>query len=174
MNWKTESKPLLWIIVIFSACFYLPVEVPRVQGAIMESLYPVKWYAREHVLLCLVPAFFHCRYRGRLRQSGRCHEIPEPKYAKDDRLRSCFRFRDDSCRLFLHHIAVVCRNLSHGRRAWTRLCVSLFRTPSINILAIVLTARILGPEMGIARALGAIVFAVVIRLLMHFFPQRRS
>lgn len=48
-------------------------------------------------------------------------------------------------------------------------CAFLYSGPAINILAIVLTARILGPEMGIARAVGAIIFAVVIGLLMHFF-----
>ncbi len=58
MNWKTEWKPLVWIIVVFIGCFFLPVETPRVQSAILESLYLVKWYAREHVLLCLIPAFF--------------------------------------------------------------------------------------------------------------------
>ncbi len=58
MNWKIEWKPLFWIVAIFLACFFLPVDAPRVQNAIIESLYLVKWYAQEHVLLCLIPAFF--------------------------------------------------------------------------------------------------------------------
>jgi len=45
----------------------------------------------------------------------------------------------------------------------------LYSGPAINVLAIILTARVLGPEMGIARAVGAILFSVVIGLLMHFF-----
>jgi uncharacterized membrane protein YraQ (UPF0718 family) len=60
--WKSEWKPLLWIVVGFIACFYLPVEAiqnsERLRNAVFESLYLVRWYAQEHVLLCLIPAFF--------------------------------------------------------------------------------------------------------------------
>ena len=56
--WKTEWKPLAVIFSLFVAAFYLPVGTARFDGAVRESLYLVKWYAREHVLLCLVPAFF--------------------------------------------------------------------------------------------------------------------
>src|SRR4030043_1256857 len=58
MNWRTEWKKLTVIILVFLGCFYLPVEVPRFNNALTESLQLVKWYAREHVILCLVPAFF--------------------------------------------------------------------------------------------------------------------
>ena len=58
MNWKNEWKYLLWMVVIFAGIFFMPIQVPRVQTAIMESLALAKWYAREHVLLCLIPAFF--------------------------------------------------------------------------------------------------------------------
>jgi uncharacterized membrane protein YraQ (UPF0718 family) len=43
----------------------------------------------------------------------------------------------------------------------------LYSGPAINVLAIILTARVLGPELGIARAVGAVVFSIVIGLLMH-------
>ena len=58
MFWKTEWKPLLWILGIFLLLYYLPVGIPRFDNAVFEALYLVKWYAEEHVLLCLVPAFF--------------------------------------------------------------------------------------------------------------------
>lgn len=58
MNWKEEYKKLIWIIAIFLAAFYLPVGNSRFTQAIYEALSLVKWYAREHVLLCLIPAFF--------------------------------------------------------------------------------------------------------------------
>ena len=58
MDFKSEWKKLLLIAGVFLACFYLPVGRPRFDGAVMESLHLVRWYAREHVLLCLVPAFF--------------------------------------------------------------------------------------------------------------------
>ena len=57
MNWKNEWKPLSIIITVFFAAFFLPVGVYRFDNALKEALELVKWYAEEHVLLCLVPAF---------------------------------------------------------------------------------------------------------------------
>ncbi len=52
----------------------------------------------------------------------------------------------------------------------------LYSGPAINVLAIILTARILGWELGLARAIGAVVFSVVIGLLMHliFLKEERA
>src|SRR4030043_1039422 len=58
MDLKKELKILVWIIVIFAFAFFLPVESARFNTAIAATLDLVKWYAREHVILCLLPAFF--------------------------------------------------------------------------------------------------------------------
>ena len=58
MNWKEEWKKLMAILAVFLGCFYLPVGTDRFDRAVLEALHLVKWYAREHLLLCLVPAFF--------------------------------------------------------------------------------------------------------------------
>ncbi|MCX7934543.1 MAG: permease, partial [Planctomycetota bacterium] len=63
MNWKSEWKNLALIVGVFLVCFFLPVAeqpagAPRFNNAVIESLHLVKWYAREHVILCLLPAFF--------------------------------------------------------------------------------------------------------------------
>ena len=58
MDFKSEWKKLSLIVAVFLVCFFLPVGVARFDSAITESLHLVKWYAREHVLLCLIPAFF--------------------------------------------------------------------------------------------------------------------
>jgi uncharacterized membrane protein YraQ (UPF0718 family) len=58
MSWNTEWKYLLFVIIAFLGCFYLPVGNERFDNAVFEGLHLVKWYAREHVLLCLIPAFF--------------------------------------------------------------------------------------------------------------------
>ena len=58
MDAKRERKKLALIVGAFLACFYLPVGWARFDSAVMEALHLVRWYAREHVLLCLVPAFF--------------------------------------------------------------------------------------------------------------------
>ncbi|HPO90842.1 MAG TPA: hypothetical protein PLJ44_07010, partial [Victivallales bacterium] len=55
---KGEWKVISLIIGVFLICFYLPVGSQRFDNAVLEAFYLVKWYAREHVLLCLIPAFF--------------------------------------------------------------------------------------------------------------------
>ncbi len=57
VQWKGEWKALLLIVGGFLACYYLPVGWPRFDNAINEALHLVKWYAQEHVILCLIPAF---------------------------------------------------------------------------------------------------------------------
>ncbi|NMC73136.1 MAG: hypothetical protein GYA56_02055, partial [Geobacteraceae bacterium] len=58
MNWRDEWKPLALIVAVFLGCYYLPVGTERFDNAILEAFHLVKWYAQEHVILCLVPAFF--------------------------------------------------------------------------------------------------------------------
>ena len=167
MNIRTEWKPLFWIIAVFAGCFFVPIEMPRVQAAVMESLYLVKWYAREHVLLCLVPAFFIAgavavfvsqaavmKYLGPNAKKVLAYGVAS---VSGTILAVC------SCTILPLFAGIYRMGAGLGPA-----CAFLYSGPAINILAIVLTARILGPEMGIARAVGAIIFAVVIGLLMHF------
>ena len=58
MSWKSEWKPLLWMVGSFALLYMLPTEQIRFRAAVLESLALVRWYAREHVILCLMPAFF--------------------------------------------------------------------------------------------------------------------
>ena len=58
VDWQSIWKPLMAIAGVFLAFFWLPIESSRFTGAVIESLALAKWYAQEHVLLCLVPAFF--------------------------------------------------------------------------------------------------------------------
>ncbi len=58
MNWKTENKYLLLIVTVFLGCYLLPIGTARFDNSLLEAFRLVKWYAQEHVLLCLVPAFF--------------------------------------------------------------------------------------------------------------------
>jgi len=157
MDWKSEWKPLVWIIVVFAGCFFLPVEAPRVQGAIMESLHLVKWYAREHVLLCLVPAFFIAGAVAVFVSQQAVMKYLGPKANKmlaygvaavsGTILAVC------SCTILPLFAGIYRMGAGLGPA-----CAFLYSGPAINILAIILTARILGPEMGIARAVGAKAF----------------
>ena len=58
VDWKKEWTKLAAIVAALLALFWLPVSWGRFAGAISEALHLARWYAREHVLLCLVPAFF--------------------------------------------------------------------------------------------------------------------
>ncbi|MCK5272388.1 MAG: permease, partial [Sedimentisphaerales bacterium] len=58
MIWKKEWKILVIMVGVFLGCYFLPVGNERFDGAVVESLQLIKWYAREHVVLCLIPAFF--------------------------------------------------------------------------------------------------------------------
>jgi uncharacterized membrane protein YraQ (UPF0718 family) len=58
IDWKEVWKPLAWIIGGFLIFFFLPIDSGRFTGSVIEALALAKWYAQEHVLLCLVPAFF--------------------------------------------------------------------------------------------------------------------
>jgi len=173
MNWKQEWKPLALIVTVFLACFYLPVGLPRFDNAILEAFHLVKWYAQEHVLLCLIPAFFIAGAISVFVSQGAVMKYLGAKANKvlaygvaavsGTILAVC------SCTVLPLFAGIYRMGAGLGPA-----CAFLYSGPAINVLAIVMTARILGPEMGIARAVGAILFSVVIGLLMHFFFRKEE
>lgn len=172
-NWKTEWKPLALIVGLFLACFYLPVGVPRFDNAVNEAFELVKWYAREHVILCLIPAFFIAGAIGVFVSQASVMKYLGPKANKalaygvasvsGTILAVC------SCTV-LPLFAGIWR-MGAGLGPATAF---LYSGPAINVLAIVLTARVLGLKLGIARAVGAVVFSVVIGLLMHLIFRKEE
>ena len=173
MDWKREWKKLAVIAAVFFACFYLPIGRPRFDNAVMESLHLVKWYAQEHVLLCLVPAFFIAgaisvfvsqasvmKYLGPTANKILAYGVAS---VSGSVLAVC------SCTV-LPLFAGIWR-MGAGLGPATAF---LYSGPAINVLAIILTARILGLEMGIARAVGAVAFSIIIGLIMHFIYRREE
>ena len=171
MSFKTEWKKLLWIGGIFALCFYLPVGAKRFDGAVIEALALVRWYAREHVLLCLVPAFFIAggisvfvsqasvmKYLGAGAKKVLAYGVAS---VSGSVLAVC------SCTVLPLFAGIYRMGAGLGPAT-----TFLYSGPAINVLAIILTARILGMEMGIARAVGAIIFSVVIGLLMHLIYRK--
>jgi len=149
----------------FLACFYLPVENLRFGNAIFEAFSSCQMVRSEHVILCLVPAFFIAElYRYLFSQAS------VMKYFGAKRISfshiAWLRFQDDPCRMLMHCPAAFFRNLQE-RAGLGPAVAFLYSGPAINVLAIILTARILGWQLGLARAVGAVVFSVVIGLLMH-------
>jgi uncharacterized membrane protein YraQ (UPF0718 family) len=173
MNWKEEWKPLAIIVVVFLACFYLPVGTQRFDNAILEAFHLVKWYAQEHVLLCLIPAFFIAGAISVFVSQGAVMKYLGAKAKKvlaygvaavsGTILAVC------SCTVLPLFAGIYRMGAGLGPA-----CAFLYSGPAINVLAIVMTARILGTEMGIARAVGAILFSVVIGLAMHVIFRKEE
>jgi len=173
IEWKTEWKKLLWIVAAFLVFFWLPVNWGRFTGGIMESLHLAKWYAREHVLLCLVPAFFIAGAIGVFISQASVMKYLGAKANKvlaygvasvsGSILAVC------SCTVLPLFAGIYRMGAGLGPAT-----AFLYSGPAINILAIILTARILGLELGIARAVGAIGFSVIIGLIMHFIYRKEE
>ncbi len=173
MELKKEGKILFFIILAFFFCYFLPVGTPRFDNAIMEALYLVKWYAREHVLLCLVPAFFIAGAIGVF-----ISQNSVMKYLGAD----ANKFIAYGVASVSGTILAVCSctvlplfagiyKMGAGLGPATAF---LYSGPAINVLAIILTARILGLELGFARAIGAVLFSIVIGLLMAIIFRKEE
>jgi uncharacterized membrane protein YraQ (UPF0718 family) len=175
--WRNEWKALVLIVLGFVACFYLPVEAlqgwERLHNAFWEALYLVRWYAEEHVLLCLIPAFFIAgaiavfvsqgavmKYLGPAAPKGLAYAVAS---VSGTILAVC------SCTVLPLFAGIYRMGAGLGPAV-----AFLYSGPAINVLAIILTARILGLELGIARAFGAVLFSVVIGLLMAFLFRKEE
>jgi len=170
-----EWKKFLYIAAIFLGCFYLPVENLRFTNAIFEALALVKWYAREHVLLCLMPAFFIAgaisvfvsqasvmKYFGAKANKFLSYSIAS---VSGTILAVC------SCTVLPLFSGIYKRGAGLGPAT-----AFLYSGPAINVLAIILTARILGWQLGLARAIGSVSFSIIIGLLMNliFLKEERA
>ena len=166
VSWKQEWKSLLLVVIAFLGCFFLPVGNARFDNAIRESLLLVKWYAQEHVILCLVPAFFIAgaiavfvsqasviKYLGASANKVVAYGVAS---VSGTILAVC------SCTVLPLFAGIYRRGAGLGPAT-----AFLYSGPAINVLAIILTARVLGMELGVARAVGAITFSVLIGLSMH-------
>jgi len=173
MSLKDHWKKLVIIIAVFLGCYYLPVGNLRFDNSITESLHLVKGYAREHVLLCLVPAFFIAgaisvfvsqasvmKYLGARANKVLAYGVAS---VSGSILAVC------SCTVLPLFAGIYKMGAGIGPAT-----AFLYSGPAVNVLAIILTARILGFEMGVARAVGAIIFSVVIGLLMHLIYRKEE
>jgi len=171
VNRKREWKTPALIAVVFLGFFYLPVGYPRFDNAVMEALHLTRWYAREHVLFCLVPAFFIAgavstflnraavmRYLGADADKTLAYGVASVSGAV---LAVC------SCTVLPLFSGIYRMGAGLGPAT-----AFLYSGPAVNVLAVILTARILGIELGVARAVGAVVFSIVIGLLMHLIFRR--
>ncbi len=173
MDWTREWKKLLLIAVIFLAAYFMPVETSRFQNAVLEAFQLVRWYAREHVLLCLIPAFFIAgaiavfvnqasvmKYLGAQAKKVVAYGVAS---VSGSVLAVC------SCTVLPLFSGIYKMGAGLGPAV-----AFLYAGPAVNVLAIILTARVLGLELGVARAIGAVVFSVVIGVLMQLIFRKEE
>lgn len=167
MDTKKELRILFWIIAVFVAVFFLPLDSERFMTAVTATLDLAKWYAQEHVVLCLLPAFFIAgviavfvsqgavlKYFGANAKKWLSYTVAA---VSGSILAVC------SCTILPLFTSIYKRGAGLGPAI-----AFLYSGPAISILSIILTARILGPEMGVARIIGAVLFSVIIGLAMSF------
>lgn len=170
---REQSHLLFLFIGVFLAIYLVPVGTERVDSALLEGFRLTNWYAREHVILCLLPAFIiagamsvYINQGAVLRYLG--PDAPKPvalgiASVSGTMLAVC------SCTVLPLFGGIYRRGAGLGAAA-----AFLYSGPAINVMAIVVTAKVLGVELGIARAIGAVVFAIVIGALMHLIYRKEE
>jgi len=162
-----QKNKFLFIIIVFTFFYFMPFSSSKILNALMESLLMAQDYARQHVLLCLIPAFFIAgaianfisqenviKYFGAGANKFLSYTVAS---VSGTILAVC------SCTVLPLFAGIYKRGAGIGPAT-----AFLYSGPAINVLAIILTARVLGFELGLARAIGAIIFSVIIGLSMHF------
>ncbi|MCK4504516.1 MAG: permease [Candidatus Aegiribacteria sp.] len=173
MDWKKDRNSFGYMLSFFLIAYFLPVGWNRFDNAIFEALYLLREYARDHVLTCLLPAFFIAgavsvflsqasvmKYLGAQAKKVTAYGVAS---VSGSILAVC------SCTVLPLFAGI--HKMGAGIGPATAF---LYAGPAINVLAIILTARILGLELGIARAVGAVVFSIVIGLLMHLIYGKKE
>ena len=166
-----ERWKLLIIIVLFAAAYYVPWASPVIRRSGLEAFLMLQEYAREHVLTCLIPAFF---IAGAIAVFVSQASVLKYFGAKANKILSYSVASISgtvlavcSCTVLPLFAGIYTRGAGIGPAT-----AFLYSGPAINVLAIVLTARILGWQLGLARAIGAVVFAVITGLLMAFIFRK--
>jgi len=161
------------MLAVFLAAYFIPFASPRFQGGILEAFYMLQDYARLHVLLCLIPALFIAgavsvfissasvmKYLGPAAKKSIAYLVASVSGAI---LAVC------SCTILPLFSGIYKRGAGLGPAI-----AFLYSGPAINILAIVMTARILGIQIGIARAIGAVIFSIIIGMIMHIWFRKEE
>ncbi len=164
-NTMKERAKLIWIILIFLAIYYIPWNHAIIRQSGLEAFMMLQEYAREHVLVCLIPAFFIAgaiavfvsqasvlKYFGSQANKILSYSVAS---ISGTVLAVC------SCTVLPLFAGIYSRGAGIGPAT-----AFLYSGPAINVLAITLTAKILGWQLGLARAVGAVVFAIITGLLM--------
>lgn len=161
------------VVGIFLLIYFLPAGTERFDNAVLEGIRLTQWYAQEHVILCLLPAFLIAGAMAAYLSEGAVMRYLGPSAPKP----LAFGMASISGTLLAVCSCTVLPLFGgiYRRGAGLGPAVAfLYSGPAINVMAIVVTAKVLGMELGLARAIGAIVFAVVIGIIMHLIYRREE
>jgi uncharacterized membrane protein YraQ (UPF0718 family) len=141
--------------------------------AIVEAFKLLQWYARNHTLACVVPALFIAggittflsqasvlRYLGPKSNKVAAYSVASVAGIV---LAVC------SC-----SVLPMFAGIYHLGAGLGPASAFLYSGPAINVLAIFLTGRVLGPEIGLWRVAGAVGFAFVVGLGMALIFRREE
>ncbi|MHC4177229.1 MAG: permease [Planctomycetota bacterium] len=171
-----EWKIFAAFVSIFLVAYFLPLATPefepgtdptqvKVTTAIIEAFKLLQWYARNHTLACVVPALFIAGAITTFLSKEAVLKHLGPKANKVEAysvasvsgtvLAVC------SCSVLPMFAGIYRIGAGLGPAS-----AFLYAGPAINVLALFLTARVLGFQLGVARVIGAIVFGIIIGLIM--------
>jgi len=166
-----ERYKLLILILVFIGCYYIPWDHALIRQSGLEAFMMLQDYARLHVLTCLIPAFFIAgaiavfvsqasvlKYFGAEAKKILSYSVAS---VSGGILAVC------SCTVLPLFAGIYTRGAGIGPAT-----AFLYSGPAINVLAITMTAKILGWRLGLARAVGAVIFSIVTGLLMAFIFRK--
>jgi uncharacterized membrane protein YraQ (UPF0718 family) len=169
----SQSRLMILMVSVFLAIYFLPAGNERFDNAVLEAIRLTHWYAQEHVILCLLPAFIIAGAMAVYISQGSVLRHLGPQASKPVALSvasvSGTLLAVCSCTVLPLFGGIYKRGAGLGAAI-----AFLYSGPAINIMAIVVTAKVLGAELGIARGVGAIVFAVVIGAIMHLIYRKEE
>jgi hypothetical protein len=163
---KNQVKVFV-IIGGFLLFYFLPLNSFGFRNPIFEALAMLNMYAREHVIFSLIPAFL---IAGAIYQFLDKNAVLKYLGAKTNKVLAYFVASLSgsiltvcSCTVLPLFSGIYKKGAGLGPAM-----AFLYSGPAVNVLAIIMTARVLGWQIGLARAIGAVIFSVIIGLCMHF------
>ncbi|MBM4042726.1 MAG: permease [Planctomycetes bacterium] len=164
---KKEVKVFLWLAGIFVFFYFVPFSDPKISAAIAEAFRLLQWYVREHTLACVVPAMFIAGAISTFLSQASVMRYLGPKSPRFlaytvGAVAGCI-LAVCSCSVLPMFAGIYAMGAGLGPGS-----AFLYSGPAINVMAIFLSASVLGYDIGVARVIGSIGFAYAIGLLMAF------
>lgn len=159
------------LLGIFLIGYFLPVSNKDVDNAIIEAFKMLQWYARCHTLACVVPAIMIAGAIATFLDKAVIMKYlgPQASPVQAYGVSSVSGLILAVCSCSVLPMFAGIYRIGAGLGPATTF---LFSGPALNVMAIFLSARVLGWELGIARTVLSIVGAILVGLAMAFIFRR--